>query len=59
LLQENEENIEAEVFNSVGTLVKVIDLYQSTQVNVSSLSSGLYIIRIKNKRYQAVKFVKQ
>ena len=59
LIQENEENIEAEVFNSVGTLVKVIDLYQSTQVNVSSLSSGLYIIRIKNKRYQAVKFVKQ
>jgi len=49
-----------QIFNSIGTLVKTVDLKQSsTVINVSDLSSGLYFIRLTNNPQQTIKFIKQ
>ncbi|MBK8368946.1 MAG: T9SS type A sorting domain-containing protein [Bacteroidetes bacterium] len=56
--QVNTETVQ--IYNSIGTLVKTVDLKQfSTVINVSELSIGIYFIQLKNHPQQTVKFIKQ
>lgn len=53
------ENIQIQIFNSSGLLVKEIETNQPIQVNVSDLSEGIYFLHLKNHSLNAQKFVKQ
>lgn len=49
-----------QIYNSMGALVKTVDLKQSsTVINVSELPCGLYFIKPRNNPQQTVKFIKQ
>lgn len=55
--QVNTETVQ--IYNSIGILVKTVDLKQSlTVINVSELSSGLYFIRMTDNPKQTIKFIK-
>jgi len=47
------------IFNSMGVLVKEIEVKESTTISISDLASGLYFMRLKNNSQQAQKFIKQ
>lgn len=52
-------NGKIQIFNTIGSLVKEIELPQNRQINVSELTNGIYFIRFKNNRQQTIKFIKQ
>ncbi|MCK9413270.1 MAG: right-handed parallel beta-helix repeat-containing protein [Prolixibacteraceae bacterium] len=47
------------IFNSIGSLVKVVELTGSSQIDISGLPNGLYFIYLKNNSLKAQKFIKQ
>jgi len=55
---ENLENQPIQIFNSMGILVKELEISQSDQICISELSSGMYFIRLKNKMQHPLKFLK-
>jgi hypothetical protein len=46
-------------FNSIGQLVKEIEITSSTQIGISDLPSGVYFVRLKNNSHLIYKFIKQ
>ncbi len=48
-----------QIFNSIGSLVKVVELTGYSQVDISGLTNGLYFIHLKNHSIKAQKFIKQ
>ncbi len=48
-----------QIFNSIGMLLKEIDVAQTTQINIVDLPSGLYFVHLKNKESKMQKFIKQ
>lgn len=52
-------NRQIQVFNSIGMLIKVVSVTQTTQLDISDLSNGLYFVRLKNNPQQTTKFFKQ
>lgn len=57
-LSENQKT-QIQIFNSMVILVKEISLTQSSQINISDLSDGLYFIKVKDNPQQTQKFFKQ
>jgi hypothetical protein len=51
-------NGQIQVFNSIGMLIKVVSVTQTTQLDISDLSNGLYFVRLKNNPQQTTKFFK-
>jgi hypothetical protein len=47
-----------QIFNSMGILVKELEISKSDQICISDLSKGMYFIRLKNKMYTPLKFLK-
>lgn len=37
-----------QIYNSLGVLIKEVDILQTKQINISDLSSGIYFIHLKN-----------
>jgi hypothetical protein len=49
-----------QIFNSTGVLVKSLSTVNNTSIiDVSDLSNGLYYVHLKNQKYQTLKFIKQ
>jgi hypothetical protein len=48
-----------QIFNSIGILLKIIDIVQPGQIDITGLPCGLYFVRLKNNSQQAQKFIKQ
>ena len=55
---ENNQKIIIRVFNSVGVLVKVFYITQTTQLDISDLPKGLYFFHIDTPIKQTIKFIK-
>lgn len=53
------KNRQIQIFNSIGMLIKEVSVTQTTQLDVSDLSNGLYFVRLKNYPKQTTKFIKQ
>jgi ribosomal protein S8E len=51
-----EANSEAKIYNSLGALVKVVNVSADDEISIRDLSSGLYLIRCGNT---TLRFVKQ
>ena len=52
------ENSRIQIFNTLGLLCKEFSLSKSLQLDISDLTNGLYIIRLKNDPQQIIKFIK-
>lgn len=52
------EKAQIEIFNSLGYLVKESPLPISLKIDISDLSKGLYLLRLKNDPQKAIKFIK-
>ncbi len=57
-LSDSQEKQQIQIFNSLGVLVKELEVSSSDQVSVSDLSSGMYFIRLKYRLRQPLKFIK-
>ena len=57
--RDNIINDQIQIFNPLGVLIKTIDVSESTKINISDLTNGLYFIRLKNNQQQTLKFIKQ
>ncbi|MFZ4456190.1 MAG: T9SS type A sorting domain-containing protein [Bacteroidales bacterium] len=55
---DNQEKQQIQIFNSLGFLVKELEVSSSDQISVSELSSGMYFIRLKDGLRQTLKFIK-
>ncbi|MBI2271980.1 MAG: T9SS type A sorting domain-containing protein [Bacteroidetes bacterium] len=55
----NNSKEQVQIFNSIGALIKEIEITQTLQINVADLPDGLYFIRLKNGQQQTQKFIKQ
>jgi hypothetical protein len=59
-LSDNVGNEDAELYNSIGKLVKVIQIESSKQqIDIADLRSGIYFIRIPKYPNASLKFIKQ
>ncbi len=47
-----------QIFNSLGILVKEVEVLELIEINTSDFPSGLYFVRLKNNEQQALKFIK-
>ena len=52
-------NKQIQLFNTIGNLVKEIELPQNGQIDTSELPNGVYFVRFKNNPQQILKFIKQ
>jgi len=59
ILPENKTEERIELYNSIGELVREIEITESTQINISDLQSGLYFVHFKNHSQQTQKFIIQ
>lgn len=50
---------QVQIFNSIGVLIKEIEITQTIQVNIADLPKGLYFIHLKNQLQPSLKFIKQ
>jgi len=55
----NIQKDQIQIYNAIGVLVKVVDVKEYTQINISDFPNGLYFIRLKNNQQQTQKFIKQ
>ena len=55
----NNQESPFQIFNSLGILVKELSIRQATQINISDLPNGFYLIKLTNSDNQIQKFVKQ
>ncbi|MDP2363668.1 MAG: T9SS type A sorting domain-containing protein, partial [Ignavibacteria bacterium] len=46
------------IFNTIGQLVKKVELFQPQQINISDLPCGLYFVRLPNYFNKTLKFIK-
>ena len=52
-------NEQIEIYNSIGILVKTVEIKQlSTEIDLSGFSNGLYFAHLKNSNQSSIKFVK-
>ncbi len=47
------------IYTTTGQLVKSVKAHPTTKIDVSSLTNGVYYIRLRNKTHSAIKFIKQ
>lgn len=52
------QKVQVQILNARGILIKELDLSQSSQVDISELPNGLYLLRLKNHPQQTRKFIK-
>jgi hypothetical protein len=50
---------QVQIFNSIGVLIKEMEIVQILQINITDLPCGLYFIRLTNQPQQTRKFIKQ
>lgn len=55
--QNRKEQIQ--IYNSIGVLLKEVEITQSTQITIAGFPSGLYFVHLKNYPEQTLKFIKQ
>eukprot|EP01012_Entosiphon_sulcatum_P044777 TRINITY_DN59603_c0_g1_i1.p1 TRINITY_DN59603_c0_g1~~TRINITY_DN59603_c0_g1_i1.p1 ORF type:complete len:185 (+),score=6.50 TRINITY_DN59603_c0_g1_i1:72-557(+) len=55
ILNVGSENSNVKIFNVIGDLILTERLFNSTQVNVSNLSPGLYMVWVDNRSYKIFK----
>jgi PKD repeat protein len=48
-----------QIYSAYGQLIRSIPATETTQINISDLPQGLYIIRLKNNGGSPIKFIKQ
>ena len=48
-----------QIYNSIGVLIKEVDMSQASQINISNLPNGVYFIRLKKYPQQTQRFIKQ
>lgn len=53
------DEIQIQIFNTMGILIKEKVIYKSGQINISELISGFYFIRLKDNPHQILNFIKQ
>jgi hypothetical protein len=58
LLDNPISNDQVQIFNSIGVLIKEIDISEKSEINVRDIPSGFYFICLKNQSHLKVKFVK-
>ncbi len=49
------ENTKIRIFNSSGNLIDVVNAIESTKIDVSQYSQGMYIIKVENSAFRFVK----
>lgn len=49
---------QVQIYNSIGLLLKVIEITEETNISVADLPNGLYFIRLKNNKQPLLKFIK-
>ena len=55
----NNTKKQVQIFNLFGVLLKKFETTESKQINIGDLQNGIYFIRIKDKTYQTLTFIKQ
>lgn len=48
-----------QIFNSIGIIIKEIEIQESIKIDISGFPNGLYFMRLKNNQQQAQKFIKR
>lgn len=55
---DNPEKQFVQIFNTIGVLVKEVELSKSDQINISNFKSGFYFICLKDNHFQTLRFIK-
>lgn len=55
---EYNSNVQVQIYNSIGVLIKEIEIINTLQINITDLPSGLYYVHLKNKLQQTRKLIK-
>jgi hypothetical protein len=58
VLKNFNENIDLQIYNSGGVLIKVISVKSSDSVDISDLPGGIYFVRLKDDPISSQKFLK-
>jgi hypothetical protein len=55
----NNSKEQNQIFNSIGILIKEMEIMPTLQINIVDLPNGLYFLHLKNYQQQTLKFIKQ
>ena len=55
----NNSKEQIQIFNSIGILIKEMEIMPTLQINIVDLPNGLYFLHLKNYQQQTLKFIKQ